>query len=249
MIFERQRSLLVACPCHRVYRCPMSREVLIAPSILGANLGRLEQELAVVEEAGADYIHVDVMDGHFVPNITWGPPLVRAVRGLTQLPLDVHLMIEEPARYIKDFADAGADIIGFHIEADRHAHRTLGLIRSLGKKACITLNPQTPISAIEYLLSGVDQVLLMSVNPGFGGQSFIPEVTSKIEALAERREAKGLHFHIQVDGGINVETARLVALAGADVLVAGAAIFGSADAAGQVHAIRTAALSAPPLKL
>lgn len=222
----------------------MSREVLIAPSILGADLTHLAREVGVVEDAGADYIHVDVMDGHFVPNITWGPVLVRAVRRVTKLPLDVHLMIEEPARYVEDFASAGADIIGIHIEADVHAHRTLGLIRSLGKKACITLNPQTPLSAIEYLLPSVDQVLLMTVNPGFGGQKFIPEMIPKISALAQLRKERRLAFDIQVDGGINAETAALVAGAGADVLVAGAAIFNAADGPAQIHTIRAAALSA-----
>lgn len=219
----------------------MKRDVLIAPSILSADLGRLAAEIEEVEKGGAHYIHVDVMDGHFVPNITWGPPIVAAARKVTQLPLDVHLMIEQPARYVDAFAEAGADIIGIHIEADPHAHRTLNYIRSLGKKSCITLNPQTPSTSLDYVLECVDQILVMSVNPGFGGQSFIPGVLPKIEALRNAREKRGLAFEIEVDGGISEKTAAQVVSAGATVLVAGNAVFGSRDRAGSIAKILEAA--------
>jgi ribulose-phosphate 3-epimerase len=219
----------------------MERKVLIAPSILSADLGHLAAEIKEVEDGGAHYIHVDVMDGHFVPNLTWGPPIVSAVRKVTQLPIDVHLMIEEPARHIEAFAEAGSDIIGIHIEADRHAHRTLNYIRSLGKKSCITLNPQTPVEAVDYVLECVDQVLVMSVNPGFGGQKFIPEVLAKVTELRNRGQKRGLSFDIQVDGGISEENARLVVDAGANVLVAGAAVFNHQDRKARVQAILQAA--------
>lgn len=218
----------------------MANALLIAPSILGADLALLGPEVQEVERAGADYIHIDVMDGHFVPNITWGVPIVRAVRKVTTLPLDVHLMIEEPARYVEVFAEAGADIIGIHIEADRHAHRTLNFIRQLGKKSSLALNPQTPVSAIEHVLEQTDQILLMSVNPGFGGQSFIEAVVPKISALRTMIEAKGLSIDIEVDGGIGPETAQKVVAAGANVLVAGAAIFGHPDRADRIRQIRKA---------
>lgn len=218
----------------------MARDILIAPSILSADLGNLASEIADIEKGGADYVHVDVMDGHFVPNITWGAPIVKAARGVTKLPLDVHLMIANPAQYVRDFAEAGSDLIGIHIEADPHAHRTLNLIRSLGKKSCITLNPQTPISTIEYVLDSVDQVLIMSVNPGFGGQKFIPEVLPKIEALRTTIEKRGLSIDIEVDGGVSPITAGSVVSAGANVLVAGAAVFKHQDRKAQIDAIRKA---------
>jgi ribulose-phosphate 3-epimerase len=219
----------------------MKRPLRIAPSILSADLGHLAREIADVEAGGADYIHIDVMDGHFVPNITWGPPIVRAARAVTKLPLDVHLMIAEPARYIEEFAEAGADIIGVHVEADPHAERTLSRIRALGKRSCITLNPQTPPEALDYLLEASDQVLLMSVNPGFGGQKFLPLVLRKLEVLRKLIDARGLRVELEVDGGITAETAKAVIEAGADVLVAGAAVFGKADRGEAIRAIRQSA--------
>ncbi len=213
--------------------------VRIAPSLLGADLGRLAEEIRAVEEAGADYIHLDVMDGHFVPNITWGPTMVATVRRLTQLPLDVHLMIQHPDRYVDAFVEAGADILGIHIEADVHAQRTLSRIRQQGKRACITLNPQTGPAALDYLLEDVDQILVMSVNPGFGGQQFLPQVLPKIEELRETIERRGLAIDIEVDGGISELTAGRVVSAGASVLVAGAAIFGHPDRKARILAIRS----------
>ncbi len=220
----------------------MVDRVLLSPSILSADLGKLAAEIAEVEAGGADYIHVDVMDGHFVPNITWGAPIVAAAKKACSLPIDVHLMIENPDRYVESFAEAGADLVGIHIEADFHAQRTLTHIRSLGKKACITLNPQTPVESIEYVLDAVDQVLLMSVNPGFGGQKFLPLVLDKIERLRKRIEARGLEVDIEVDGGISEQTAGAVVQAGANVLVAGAAVFGHPDRKARMDAIRRAAL-------
>lgn len=201
----------------------------IAPSILSADFTRLSDEIKAVEEAGADYIHIDVMDGHFVPNITFGPLIVKAVRRITNLPLDVHLMISEPERYISDFADAGADIITFHIEASVHAHRTIQSIKAKGKKAGISLNPATPLSSLEYILEDLDLVLLMTVNPGFEAQKFIPSVLPKIEKLRHEIDKKGLKCEIEVDGGINEDTIQLASSAGADVFVAGSAIFYSSD--------------------
>ena len=217
-------------------------KLLIAPSILSADLGNLASEIRDVEAAGADYIHIDVMDGHFVPNITWGTPIVAAARKVTALPLDVHLMISEPDRYIESFAEAGADLIGIHIEADHHAQRTLTRIRALGKKSCITLNPQTPVASIEHVLDVVDQVLLMSVNPGFGGQKFLPLVIRKTEELRARISALGLQVDIEVDGGISAETARSVVEAGANVLVAGNAVFGQKDRKASIEQIRKSVL-------
>jgi ribulose-phosphate 3-epimerase len=213
-------------------------KIKIAPSILSADFGRLAEEVRAVEKAGADYIHVDVMDGHFVPNLTIGPVVVAAVRKATSLPLDVHLMIENPERYIDDFARAGADLIGVHVEACPHLHRVLQQIRAAGKKSSVTLNPATPLETIAYVLQNVDQVLIMSVNPGFGGQSFIPNVLPKIQALKVEIDTIGLPIDIEVDGGIKPDNAATVAAAGANVLVAGSAIFGHSNYAEIIAALR-----------
>jgi ribulose-phosphate 3-epimerase len=202
---------------------------LIAPSILSADFGRLAEEVRAVTDAGADLIHVDVMDGHFVPNLTIGPPVVRAVRRATGLPLDVHLMIEAPERWIGEYADAGADLISVHAEAAVHLHRTLEAIRAAGKKAAVALNPATPLEPLRYVLDLVDMVLIMSVNPGFGGQSFIPQVLDKIRALRAEADARGLALDIEVDGGVKVENVDVVAAAGANVIVSGSGIFAQAD--------------------
>lgn len=212
--------------------------VRIAPSILSADLTRLGDEVRDVERAGADMIHLDVIDGRFAPNITWGQPVVRAVRSVTKLPLDVHLMIVEPDRHIEAFAEAGADIIGIHVEADAHAPRTLAKIRSFGKKSCITLNPQTGLETIEYLLGDVDQILIMSVNPGFSGQKFMPAVLPKIRALRERIDREGLSIDLEVDGGVDPRTAPLLIQAGATVLVSGNSVFGQPDRAQAIAALR-----------
>jgi ribulose-phosphate 3-epimerase len=201
----------------------------LAPSILSADFSRLGEEVAAATAAGADYIHVDVMDGHFVPNITIGPLVVEAVRRSTHLPLDVHLMISEPDLYLEEFIEAGADIIGVHVEVSPHLHRTLQRIRDLGAKASVTLNPATPLGTMEHILDQVDQVLLMTVNPGFGGQSFIDAVIPKIEALRQIVDQRGLEVELEVDGGINAETIGVVARAGADVFVAGSAVFSTPD--------------------
>lgn len=202
---------------------------LIAPSILAADFARLGEEIMAVEKAGADWIHIDVMDGHFVPNITMGPIIVEAARHSTQLPLDVHLMIEHPDTYVPDFARAGADWISVHAEACPHLHRSLQLIRDCGAKAGIALNPSTPLNAIEWVLEYTDFVLIMSVNPGFGGQSFIHNSQDKIRQLRNILEDRGLSALIQVDGGVNAKTIGKVSNAGADIFVAGSAVFGSGD--------------------
>lgn len=199
----------------------------IAPSILSADFSRLGDEVRAVAAAGADYIHVDVMDGHFVPNITIGPLVVEAVRKVTDLPLDVHLMIENADRYIPDFAAAGADIIVVHAEASVHLHRTIQLIKSLGKRAGVSLNPATPLSALEYVLDELDLVLLMTVNPGFGGQSFIEACLPKIHALRAMLDRRGCEAELEVDGGVKIDNIDRIAHAGADVFVAGSAVFGS----------------------
>ena len=202
---------------------------LIAPSILSADFCKLGEEIKAVEAAGADWIHVDVMDGHFVPNITIGPLVVKAARQVTTLPLDVHLMIENPDRYIKAFAEAGADWISVQIEACVHLNRIVHLIKESGAKAGVVLNPSTPLQSLEWILEYVDYVLIMSVNPGFGGQSFIPDSLKRIRALRKMIQKKGRPILIQVDGGVNKTTITDVAADGADVLVAGSAIFGSDD--------------------
>ena len=215
----------------------MPRKVRIAPSILSADLGRLSDEIRSVEAGGADWIHVDVMDGRFVPNITLGPIVVKAARAATRLPLDVHLMIVEPERYIEAFAEAGADVISVHVEASVHLQRTLGEIRRLGKRAGVVLNPHTPESAVEYVLDDLDLILIMSVNPGFGGQHFLPAVLPKIAKVREMIERRGLSVDLEVDGGVAPETTEAVVRAGADVLVAGSAVFGKPDRSAAIRAI------------
>ncbi len=199
----------------------------IAPSILSADFARLGDEVRAIAQGGADYVHIDVMDGHFVPNITIGPLIVNAIRPVTDLPLDVHLMIENPDHYIEDFAKAGADIIVVHAEAATHLHRTVQLIKSLGKKAGVSLNPATSLSALDMILPDLDLVLLMTVNPGFGGQSFIDSCLPKITELRKRIDALGKPIELEVDGGVKVDNIEKVAAAGADVFVAGSAVFGS----------------------
>ncbi|MCX7568429.1 ribulose-phosphate 3-epimerase [Tumebacillus sp. DT12] len=217
----------------------MERTIKIAPSILSADFSRLGEEVHAVEAAGADLIHVDVMDGHFVPNITIGPLVVEAIKPVTSLPLDCHLMIENPDRYIPQFVKAGADIISVHVEATAHLHRTLQLIRSLGAKASVALNPHTPLVMIENVLQDLDMVLLMTVNPGFGGQSFIPNVLGKIGALRQMLDAQDLHHvEIEVDGGVNAATSKLVREAGANVLVAGSAVYNTSDYRAAISSIR-----------
>ena len=210
----------------------------IAPSILSADFSRLGDEVRAVAAAGADYIHVDVMDGHFVPNITIGPLVVEAVRKVTDLPLDVHLMISDPDRYVADFAAAGADIIVVHAEASTHLHRTVQLIKSLGKRAGVSLNPATSLHCLDYVLDDLDLVLLMTVNPGFGGQSFIDACIPKIQALRAMLDKRGLETELEVDGGVKPANIARIAHAGADVFVAGSAVFGSADYAATIAELK-----------
>ena len=212
--------------------------IKIAPSILSADFSRLGEEIKDVEKGGADYIHVDVMDGHFVPNITIGPLIVEAIRPITSLPLDVHLMIENPDQYIETFAKAGADIITVHVEACPHLHRTIQLIKSQGIKAGVVLNPHTPVSMIEHVLEDIDMVLLMTVNPGFGGQKFIHSVLPKVKQVADMIRERNLQVEIEIDGGVNVETAKLCVEAGANVLVAGSAVYNEKDRGAAIAAIR-----------
>jgi ribulose-phosphate 3-epimerase len=217
--------------------------IKIAPSILSADFARLGQEIEAIAVGGADYVHVDVMDGHFVPNITIGPLVVEAARRVTDLPLDVHLMIDNPDCYIPEFARAGADIITVHSEAVHHLHRTVQLIRSLGKKAGVSINPATPVSALEVILDDLDLVLVMSVNPGFGGQSFIPACLPKIEALRRMIDRRGLAVELEVDGGVKLDNIRTIAAAGAEVFVAGSAVFGAPDYKATIAALRERASS------
>jgi ribulose-phosphate 3-epimerase len=206
----------------------------IAPSILSADFGKLAEEVRAVEAAGADWIHVDVMDGRFVPNITIGPLIVRAVRAATKLPVDVHLMIVEPERYVEDFRKAGADWISVHVEASPHLHRTLQQLRALGAKAGAVLNPHTSEESLRHVLGDLDLVLVMSVNPGFGGQSFIPSALPKLRALREAIDRQGLAVELEVDGGVHAGTAAQVVEAGARVLVAGSAVFGAVKAGEEI---------------
>lgn len=216
----------------------MTDRIYVAPSILSADFTNLGSEVASLKELGADYVHLDVMDGCFVPNITFGAPMCKALRPVSDLVFDAHLMVAEPSKWVRDFAEAGADIITIHREADVHAHRTLQLIRSYGIKAGIALNPATHENSVEYLLDSVDMVLVMSVNPGFGGQKFIPAVINKIEAIRNMAIKRGLDIDIEVDGGVNEETAKLCREAGANVLVAGNAVFKAADRKQMISLIR-----------
>jgi ribulose-phosphate 3-epimerase len=216
----------------------LGRTIVIAPSILSADFGRLGDEVRAVSEAGADWIHVDVMDGHFVPNLTIGPPVIRFVRKATRLPLDVHLMIEEPDRWLDAYAAAGADLLCVHAEACPHLHRTIQAIRALGKRAAVALNPATPLGALDFVLGELSMVLCMSVNPGFGGQAFIPQVLDKIRALRAEADRRGLTLDIEVDGGIKVDNVEAVTAAGANVIVSGSGIFGEKDYAATIGKLR-----------
>ena len=206
-----------------------NKDVVIAPSLLAADFTSLKSEIEQTKRAGVEVLHIDVMDGHFVPNITMGPLVVKAVKKVTKLPLDVHLMIEHPDRYVSDFAEAGADYISVHAEASVHLNRTIQLIKSMNVSAGVVLNPSTPISAIEWVLEYIDFILLMTVNPGFGGQSFIENSIDKIRSLRLIIQERGLSALIQVDGGVSEKNIKRIALAGADVFVAGSAIFGTKD--------------------
>jgi len=227
------------------------KSVVVAPSILSADFSRLGDEVRAVDQAGADWIHVDVMDGRFVPNITIGPLVVSALRPVTQKPLDVHLMIVEPEKYVEDFAKAGADIISVHAEhnASPHLHRTLCQIRELGKQAGVVLNPSTPLTLIEYVLEVCDLILIMSVNPGFGGQSFIPSVVPKIRQLRQMCDERGLDPWIEVDGGLKANNTWQVLEAGANAIVAGSAVFKAPDYAEAIEGIRNSKSPKPELAM
>ena len=210
----------------------------IAPSILSADFARLGEEIKAIEAGGADYVHIDVMDGQFVPNITIGPLIVEAARRVTTLPLDVHLMIDNPDRYIPDFAKAGSDIIVVHAEATNHLHRTVQLIKSLGKKAGVSLNPATPLNLLDYVMEELDLILLMTVNPGFGGQSFIEACIPKIQALRATMDRRGIEAELEVDGGVKIDNIARISHAGADVFVAGSAVFNSPDYAATIAELK-----------
>jgi len=214
--------------------------VKIAPSILAADFARLGEEIAAVEAAGADLLHVDVMDGHFVPNLTIGPPVIKAIKAVTKLPLDVHLMVEQPDALLPDFIDAGSDNLTVHVEACRHLHRTIQSIKDAGVRASVVLNPATSLHALDEILPDVDMVLLMSVNPGFGGQRFLPATLDKIRTLRAQIEERQLPVQIEVDGGVKADNAAEICAAGADVLVAGTAIFGQPDYGAAIQELRAA---------
>jgi ribulose-phosphate 3-epimerase len=236
---------MVAKTPHPVYHTQVMNTVRIAPSILSADFARLGEQVREAENAGADMIHVDVMDGHFVPNITIGPLVVSAVRAITSLPVDVHLMIETPGRYLSAFANAGADILTVHPEATPHLHGVMQQIHTLGKRAGVALNPATPESVLQYVLSDLDLVLVMTVNPGFGGQKLIPGVFAKIRAVRELLDQSRLSAWLSVDGGIDVITAPQVVAYGADTLVAGSAIYGASEGvAAAIHGLRGAVAEA-----
>ncbi|HYQ81365.1 MAG TPA: ribulose-phosphate 3-epimerase [Anaeromyxobacteraceae bacterium] len=222
----------------------MPLPVRVAPSLLSADFGRLAEEVRAAEAAGADLIHLDVMDGRFVPNITVGPLVVEAVRRATRLPVDAHLMIVEPERYVEAFVRAGADLVSVHAEVSPHLHRTLQAIRAAGGRPAVALNPATPLSALDHVLGDCEMVLVMTVNPGFGGQKYIEACTEKVRRLREMADARGQKLDIEVDGGIKPETVGPVAAAGANVLVAGTAVFGAGDYRQAIRALREAAQAA-----
>lgn len=218
----------------------MKQKVRIAPSILSADFSKLGEEVAAIEAAGADWVHIDVMDGHFVPNLTFGAPVVSCLRKVTKMPFDVHLMVEAPQNYIADFAKAGADILTVHLETAPHLHRVIQAIKEAGLKAAVSLNPSTPLCLLEEILPELDMVLLMSVNPGFGGQAFIPSSLEKVRKLRQMLDEKGLTTDIQVDGGVTPDNAAQLIAAGATILVAGSAVYKAPDMANAIHSLRGA---------
>ena len=222
----------------------MAPPIRIAPSILSCDFGRLADEVRAIEAAGADVVHVDVMDGRFVPNITIGPVVVQAVRKATKLPIDCHLMIVEPEKYVEDFAKAGADLVSVHAEVSPHLHRTLQAIRAAGARPAVALNPSTPLSAVEWVIGDCEMVLVMTVNPGFGGQRYIDACTDKVRQLRALADARNPALEIEVDGGVKPDTAAVVAAAGANVLVAGTAVFGAGDYRQAIDALRARATAA-----